>query len=191
MLAVVADIWVRELRDPHTIHTEVSSQDLFAHLQAGYTGRHALDLLALHNKMQRYHIEFEGIPEYVNMLEDSQQQAGRAGRTITDNILLLFAITEMLTSERFPRLNDDWETGPSATRPGPRGNWLTSKPTLRQGSRPRPPRSVPNLERPIHPPAKKLISPLTINSRKTVAMSKPLKGISTTWLPPQQTKKTS
>ena len=43
------------------------------------------------------------------MLEDAQRQAGQAGRTITDDTLLLFASTVMLTSKRFPRENDDWE----------------------------------------------------------------------------------
>ena len=33
----------------------------------------------------------------------------RAGRTITDDTLLLFASTAMLTRERFPRVNDNWE----------------------------------------------------------------------------------
>ena len=101
MLAVVADTWVRELRDPDTIYTEVDPRDLSSHLQAGCTGRHALDLLMLHNKMQRYHLEVEGIPEYINMLEDAQRQAVRAGRTISEEILLLFSSTAMLTSERF------------------------------------------------------------------------------------------
>ena len=64
VLAVVADTWVRELRDPDTIYTEVDPRDLFAHLQAGCTSRHALDLLALQNEMQSYHLEVEGIPEY-------------------------------------------------------------------------------------------------------------------------------
>ena len=43
------------------------------------------------------------------MLEDAQRQASRAGRTISDETLLIFASTAMLTSERFPRANDDWE----------------------------------------------------------------------------------
>ena len=72
-------------------------------------GRHALDLLALHNEMQLYHLELEGIPEYINMLEDAQKQAGRDGRTIADETILLFATTAMLTTERFPITNDDWE----------------------------------------------------------------------------------
>ena len=109
MLAVVADTWVRELRDPDTIYTEVAPQYFFAHLQAGCTSRHALDLFALHNEMQRYHLEVEGIPEYINMLVDAQRQAIRAGHTIKYDTLLLFASTMMLISERSPRANENWE----------------------------------------------------------------------------------
>ena len=109
VLAVVADTWVQELWDPDTIYTIVDLHDFFAHLQAGCTDRHALDLLAMHNEMHLYHLEVEGIPEYINMLEDANRQAGRAGRTITDENFLLFASTAMLTSKRFPRANDNWE----------------------------------------------------------------------------------
>ena len=34
-------------------------------------GRHDLNLLELHNGIQRYHLEVEGIPEYINMNEDA------------------------------------------------------------------------------------------------------------------------
>ena len=57
--------------------------------------------------MQRYHLEVEGIPEYINMLEDAQRQAGRAGQTISDDTLLLFTSTAMITSEKFTRANND------------------------------------------------------------------------------------
>ena len=63
VLAVVADTLVRELQDTDTIYTDVAPKDLLAHLQVGCTVRHALDLLLLHNEMQRYHLEFKGIPE--------------------------------------------------------------------------------------------------------------------------------
>ena len=54
VLAVVADTWVRELQDTETIYTDVAPKDLLAHLQAGCTVRHALDLevIALHFVMQ-------------------------------------------------------------------------------------------------------------------------------------------
>ena len=109
MLAVVADTWVRELRDSDSLYNEVAPKELFAHLQAGCTCRHALDILALHNEMQLYHLKVKGIPEYINMLEDAQRQAERAGRMIADETLLLLASTTKLTSERFPRANDNWE----------------------------------------------------------------------------------
>ena len=57
VLAVVANTWVRELRDSDSLYTEVSPKEIFSHLQAGCTGRNALELLELHNEMQRYHIE--------------------------------------------------------------------------------------------------------------------------------------
>ena len=43
------------------------------------------------------------------MLEDTQKQAGREGRTIANETLLLFVTTTMLTTERFPRANEYWE----------------------------------------------------------------------------------
>ena len=74
--------------------------------------------------MQRYHLKSEGIPEYNNMLEDAQRQAGRSGRTIANNTLLLFASTDMLTNERFTRANDDW--GERAKRDKTWTQWKSS-----------------------------------------------------------------
>ena len=59
--------------------------------------------------MQRYHLKVEGILEYINMLEDAQKQAGRTSSKISDKTILLFATTAMLTMERYPRTNNDWE----------------------------------------------------------------------------------
>ena len=49
VIAVVADTWIREFQDTETIYTKVAPKDLLSHLQLRCTGRHALDLLALHN----------------------------------------------------------------------------------------------------------------------------------------------
>ena len=62
ILAVAANTWVQELWYTETIYNEVAQNALLYHLQAGCTGRHTLDLLVLHNEMQRYHFEVEGIP---------------------------------------------------------------------------------------------------------------------------------
>ena len=91
ILSVVKDTWVQELKDTETFYTNVAPKALLAHLQAGCTGCHALELLALQNEMQRYHLEVEGIPKYINMLEYAQKQAGPSSRTIANKTLLLFA----------------------------------------------------------------------------------------------------
>ena len=49
ILAVVKYTWVQELQDTETFYTDVAPKALLTHLQSGYTGRHALDFLALHN----------------------------------------------------------------------------------------------------------------------------------------------
>ena len=135
ILAVVEDTWVQELGDTEKFYTDVAPKSLFAHLQAGCTGCHALDLLALHNEIQRYHLEVEGIPKYINMLEDVQKQAGRAGRKIADKTLLLFASTAMLTTERYPRTNDKWEDQAEDQKPGPTGRQVTRGRTTRRASK--------------------------------------------------------
>ena len=47
-------------------------------------GQNTLDLLVLQNEMQRYPLKVEGIPEYINIIKDAQNQAGRAGQTISN-----------------------------------------------------------------------------------------------------------
>ena len=51
ILVIVDDTWVRELRDTKTLYTKFAPKALLSHLQVGCTGRHALGLLVLHNKM--------------------------------------------------------------------------------------------------------------------------------------------
>ena len=58
----------------------------------------------------------EGIPKYINKLEDAQKQSTRSGNPITDPTLLLFAANTMLRTDRFPRANEIWEELSGADR---------------------------------------------------------------------------
>ena len=57
ILAIVEDMWLRELRNTEKFYTDVAPKALLAHLQARCIGFHALDPLALHNEIQHYHLE--------------------------------------------------------------------------------------------------------------------------------------
>ena len=75
-----------------------------AHLQSTCGGLHALDVLALQEKMNNAHKDSEGIPEYINTLEEA-----RSGAPISNNMLVIIAIKTMLTTEQYPRANKTWE----------------------------------------------------------------------------------
>ena len=91
---------MRKLQDTETLYTDIAPRALIAHLEEGCTDRHALELLAFHNEMQRYYLEVQGIPKYINIIKNAQKQAGRTGQTIAEKTLLLFASTAMLTTEQ-------------------------------------------------------------------------------------------
>ena len=74
--------------------------------------------------MQRYRLEVEGIPKYINMLEDAQKQSGRSGRAIADKTLLLFASTAIVTTEWYPSTNNNWEDWAKEQKTW--ANWKTS-----------------------------------------------------------------
>ena len=116
ILIVVEDTWVRELRNPDIFYTAVKPRDLLKHPQAMCVGLHATNVLNLQNKMQTYHEDMEGIPNYINKLEYSQKQSTRAGNPITDPTLLLFAANVMLHTDRFPWASEIWEELPGANR---------------------------------------------------------------------------
>ena len=59
--------------------------------------------------MQNAHKDSEGIPEYINTLEDGRDKAGRAGAPISDNMLVIIATKAMLTTKQYPRANENWE----------------------------------------------------------------------------------
>ena len=100
-----------ELWDAVKFYTDVELWALITHLQRHATGQHAFDLLALMDHMHQYHLEHEGIPEYINALEDTQKMVAlsNASNTIAEGTLLLIASTSIQKSQRFPRANEKWE----------------------------------------------------------------------------------
>ena len=59
--------------------------------------------------MRTMHVSTDTIPQYIAALEKAQLQAARAEMPIPDNYLMMVATKAMLSSERFPRANKDWE----------------------------------------------------------------------------------
>ena len=72
-------------------------------------GHHAIYFLALQDKMRTMHVSTNTIMQYIAALEKAQMQAAIAEMPIPDNYLMMVATKAMLSSERFPQVNKDWE----------------------------------------------------------------------------------
>ena len=80
---------------------------LLTHLQSKFGELHALNVLTVQNKMQHYHIESEGIPEYINTLKETQAKDERANNPIAKEALVIIATNNMLSTEKLPNTNKD------------------------------------------------------------------------------------
>jgi hypothetical protein len=78
-------------------------------------------------QMSQYYAGTPIIPEYIQLLEDAQRKAARAGLPVTDQTLTILASTALLAADTFPHTTILWE--PLQTRPGLHGKQPTLRPT--------------------------------------------------------------
>lgn len=105
----VDEIWYKDLKNPTTFYTTVTAMELITHLDDNCGGLHPSELISLPTEMMGYYALAEGIPEYINMLEDAQRKLARAQLPMGDRQLLAIASTAVLAAQHFPRTTDEWE----------------------------------------------------------------------------------
>ena len=110
----IDEVYYRDLRHVRSFYTSVSCLQLMDHLTANCGGLHPSELVNLPTDMMGYYNEAEGIPEYINMLEEAQRKLARANLPMSDDQLLAIASTSILASGHFPRPTDEWEALPRA-----------------------------------------------------------------------------
>jgi len=112
----VDEVWYRDLRHATTYYTNVTAKQLIDHLMTNCGGLHPSELISLPTEMIGYYSEAEGIPEYINMMEDAQRKLARANLPMSDDQLVAIASTSVLASNHFPRPTDEWEARPRAQK---------------------------------------------------------------------------
>ena len=105
----VDEIWYKDLKHPRAFYTSVTAAQLLEHLDANCGGLHPVDLINLPTDMMTYYATAEGVPEYINMLEDAQRKLERGKIPMLDVQLLAIASTAVLAAQHFPRTTDEWE----------------------------------------------------------------------------------
>jgi hypothetical protein len=112
---VVGEVWYNNLKDADTFYTKVTAREIIAFLDANSGGLHAIDMISLCTNMHNYYTQPDGIPQYINVLEDAQKKATRAGMPIANVELVMMASVAVLAAQHFPRKVNNWEGLPSAS----------------------------------------------------------------------------
>ena len=115
-LSVVEETWIREIKRANIYYTLVIAGKIIAHLQAKCGEIHALNVPTLKNEMQLYHLNIEGISEYINELKNAQAKVEQANTSITDTTLFIIATSAVINNEQFSRSKKDWEELDAAQR---------------------------------------------------------------------------
>jgi hypothetical protein len=108
-------VWYNNLKDADTFYTKVTAREIIAFLDANSGGLHAINMIALRTNMHNYYTQADGVPQYINMLEDAKKKATWAGMPIADVKLVMMASAAILAAQHFPREVNDWEGLPSAS----------------------------------------------------------------------------
>jgi hypothetical protein len=113
---VIDEVWYNNLKDANTFYTKVMAHEIIAFLDANSGGLHAINMISLSTNMHNYYTQADSIPQYINMWEDAQKKATRAGMPIANVELMMMASAAVLAAQHFPRKVDNWEGPPSASR---------------------------------------------------------------------------
>jgi hypothetical protein len=116
VLGAVEEIRYRDLRDARSFYTNVMVSQLMAHLNTNCRGLYPSELVNLPTDMLGYYAAAEGIPEYINMLEEAQRKLAHASLPMSDDQLLAIALTAVLASKHFPFPTNKWEALPWASK---------------------------------------------------------------------------
>jgi hypothetical protein len=123
----VDKIWYRDLRHARSFYTRVTAKQLLTHLDVNCGGLHPSELVHLPNDMLGYYTAADGIPEYINMLEEAQRKLAQANLPMSDTQLVAIASTLVLAANDFPRTTEEWEVLPPANKTWVA--WNTVQPT--------------------------------------------------------------
>jgi hypothetical protein len=113
---VIDEVWFNDLKDTDTFYTKVTARKIIAFLDANSGGLHVINMISLRTNMHNSCTQADSIPQYINMLEDAQKKATRAGMPIANVELMMMASAAVLVAQHFLCEVNIWEGLPSASR---------------------------------------------------------------------------
>ena len=91
-MAVVDEIWYKELEDPETFYTNVTALKLLDHLTEFCSGLYTVDTVDIPQVMKTLFSDAEGISQFINAMEAAQRKSKRAKLVINDEYMHTVAL---------------------------------------------------------------------------------------------------
>ena len=88
---VVNEVWYNDLKNADIFYTKVTAREIIFFLDANSGGLHAINMISLRTSMHNYYTQADGVPQYINLLEDAHKKATRAGMPIANIELVMMA----------------------------------------------------------------------------------------------------
>ena len=111
-MAVVAETCYKELEDPDTFYTKITTLKLMDHLTEFCLGLHTVDTMDIPQVMKTLFRDAEGIPQFINAMEEAQRKSKRAKLIINDNYLHAVALKSLLQSVEYNTETREWSKLP-------------------------------------------------------------------------------
>ena len=86
-MEVVDETWYKELEDPDTFYKNVTALKLLYHLTKLCSGLHTVDEADIPQVMKTLFSDADGIPQFINSMEATQQKSKRAKHVIHDEYM--------------------------------------------------------------------------------------------------------
>ena len=108
-VAVFGRTWISSLSKGSPIYfAEATTREIIDVARKACTGLHVINLLDLQDKMRNMPLTSDTIADYIEALKDAQRKGKRANNPVSDEYLVMVATKAMMSSNRFPRADDDW-----------------------------------------------------------------------------------
>ena len=91
-MVVVDETWRREIEDPDTFYTKVTTLKLLGHLTVFCAGLHTVDAEDIPQIMKYLYKYLEGVPQFINAMEAAQRKSKRTKLVINDKYLHAVAL---------------------------------------------------------------------------------------------------
>ena len=111
-MAVVDEMWYKELEEPDTFYTKVTALKLLNHLTEFCAGLHTVDAVDIPQSMKSLYKDSKGVPQFINAMEAAQRKSKRAKLVINDEYLHTVALKSLLQSEEYETETREWSKLP-------------------------------------------------------------------------------